>query len=104
MVRKVDPRQQFSKKLARWTAVFWFLYMAWLSVLLYLVPESALYSVYMAIIVSVVMIINIYHYTSNSKLEKMLFAMIEKTELELKIGNSKISKSNDSEEEGGDNG
>lgn len=102
MDKPVDPRQQFSKKLARWTSVFWFLYMAWLSVLLYLVPESALFSVYMALIVSVVMIINIYHYTSNSKLEKMLYAMIAKTELELKIGNSKISTSND--EEDGDNG
>jgi len=102
MDKPVDPRQQFSKKLARWTSVFWFLYMAWLSVLLYLVPESALFSVYMALIVSVVMIINIYHYTSNSKLEKMLYAMIAKTELELKIGNSKISTSKD--EEDGDNG
>ena len=102
MDKPVDPRQQFSKKLARWTAVFWFFYMAWLSVLLYLVPEAALYSVYMALIVSVVMILNIYHYTSNSKLEKILYAMIAKTELELKIGNNKISTSNN--EEDGDNG
>ena len=37
-VIKIDPRKQFSKKLAKWTAVFWFVFMAWLSVLFLLVP------------------------------------------------------------------
>ena len=50
---KIDPKKQFSKKLAKWTAVFWFMFMSWLSVLFLLVPEAALYSVYMAIVVTV---------------------------------------------------
>ena len=57
---RIDPRKQFSKKLARWTAVFWFLFMTWLSVLLLLVPAAAQFSVYMAIIVTVVMIVNVW--------------------------------------------
>jgi hypothetical protein len=81
--RIVDPRKQFSKKLARWTAVFWFFYMSWLSCLMMLRPEVALYTVYMGIIVTVVMIVNVWAYTRNSVYEKACFAMLDKTKIEL---------------------
>ena len=91
---QINPKHQFSKRLARWTAIFWFIFMAWLCVVLFLAPEAGLYSVYMSIVVSVVMIINIYQYNSNSKREKTLFALLNKTEMELKFGSAKVSIGN----------
>lgn len=108
--RIIDPQKQFSKKLARWTAVFWFFYMSWLSVLMMLEPAVAVYTVYMAIIVTVVMIVNVWAYTKNSVYEKACFAMLDKAKIEigLKAGNSKKTEDNDDEEdsviEEGDNG
>ena len=85
---RIDPRKQFSKKLARWTAVFWFLFMTWLSVIFLLAPESALYCVYMGIIVTVVMIVNVWAYTQNSIYEKAAFAMLDKARIEIGLKNS----------------
>ena len=98
---RIDPKQQFSKKLARWTAVFWFIYMGWLCTILFLAPEAGLYTVYMSIVISIVMILNIYQYNSNSKLEKILLAILSKTEMQLKIGDStmKTGGSSGSEED-----
>ncbi len=107
---RIDPRKQFSKKLARWTAVFWFVFMTWLSVLFLLVPETAVFCVYMGIIATVVMTINVWAYTRNSIYEKACFAMLDKARIEigLKAGNSKKTEGNDDEEdsviEEGDNG
>ena len=94
---RIDPQKQFSKRLARWTAFFWFLFMSWLSVILLLRPEAALYSVYMAIIATAVMIINVYSYCKNSIAEKVLLAMIDKTQIELSIG--KANGKGDTDEE-----
>ena len=106
---RIDPKKQFSKKLARWTAVFWFFYMTWLSVLMLLRAEVALYTVYMGIIVTAVMILNVWAYTRNSIYEKGVFAMLDKAKIEvgLKSG-TKANKEVESDEEdlteGGDNG
>lgn len=83
---KTDPRKQFSKKLAKWTAVFWFVYLIWLSVLLYLQPTSAVYAVYLALIATVVMCINVWAYTKNSVYEKSILAILDKTRMELTLG------------------
>lgn len=100
---KVDPKQQFSKKLARWTAVFWFAYMTWLSVILVLEPKAASWSFYMSIVVSVVMLINIYSYCKNSLTEKVLLTLLDKTRLE--IGAKRKGGDTDEEmTEEGDNG
>lgn len=85
---KMDPKKQFSKRLAKWTAAFWFLYMIWLSVLLYLQPASAMYAVYMGIIATAVMVLNVYSYTKNSIAEKLILAMLDKTRIELSLKNS----------------
>jgi hypothetical protein len=82
---KIDPRKQFSKRLARWTAVFWFFYMTWLSVIMLLEPQAALFCVYMGILVTVVMIFMTVAYTKNSIAEKMAYAMLDKTKLELSL-------------------
>lgn len=84
---RIDPKQQFSKRLARWTAFFWFLYMTWLSVLMMLQPDAALYSVYMGIIATAVMILNVWAYTKNSIYEKGALALLDKAKLELMLTN-----------------
>lgn len=108
---RMDPRAQFSKKLARWTAVFWFLYMTWLSVMMAIAPEAALYAVYMGAMATLVMLLNVWAYTKNSVYEKGALALLDKTriELSLKGGNGKKSgngtgedSGNDAEEEGGE--
>lgn len=104
---RIDPKKQFSKKLARWTAVFWFFFMTWLSVLFLLVPDAAVYSVYMAIVVTVVMIVNVWAYTHNSVYEKACFAMLNKAKIEIGLKNSKGGSSNEedlNDSEGDGNG
>ena len=96
---KIDPKKQFSKKLARWTAVFWFLFMTWLSVLFMLEPASALYCVYMGIIVTAVMILNVWAYTRNSIYEKGVFAMLDKARIEVGLKNGGGAEDNDDEED-----
>ena len=103
MVRKkIDPLQQFSKKLARWTAVFWFLFMSWLSVLLLLSPDAAQYAVYMGIIATAVMILNVWAYTRNSVYEKSLLTMLDKTRMEISLKNTavKTNQTDETETEG----
>lgn len=82
---RIDPRKQFSKRLARWTSLFWFAFMAWLSVLMLLQPSAALYCVYMAIIATAVMILNVWAYTRNSIYEKGVFAMLDKARIEIGV-------------------
>lgn len=104
---RIDPKKQFSKKLARWTAVFWFFFMTWLSVLFLLVPDAAVYSVYMAIVVTVVMIVNVWAYTHNSVYEKACFAMLNKAKIEIGLKNGKGGFSNEedlNDSEGDGNG
>lgn len=95
----IDPAKQFSKRLARWTAVFWFFYMTWLSVILLLQPQAAMYSVYMGIIVTAVMIVNVWAYTRNSVYEKGVFAMLDKTRIELSLKNGKTNSMTEESDE-----
>lgn len=99
---RMDPSKQFSKKLAKWTAVFWFIYMAWLSAILIIQPATALYVVYLALITSVVMFVNVYSYCKNSIAEKVLLAFLDKAQIEF---SAKGGEANDEAvEEGGGNG
>lgn len=86
--RKIEQREQFSKKLAKWSSIFWFFYLTVLAVVLIVEPNSSDASVYMCITVSVVMIVNVYAYTRNSTYEKALYAMerIEKMKFTWKKG------------------
>ena len=86
--RKMEQREQFSKKLAKWSSIFWFFYLTVLAVVLIVEPNSSDASVYMCITVSVVMIVNVYAYTRNSTYEKALYAMerIEKMKFTWKKG------------------
>ena len=104
----IDPKHQFSKRLARWTAVFWFVYLIWLSILMMLEPSVAQYAFFMSIVVSVVMMISVISYTINSVTEKRIFGMLDKAQIELQLGPFKASMNNkdetNSNEGGEDNG
>ena len=100
---RIDPKKQFSKRLARWTAVFWFVYMTWISVIMLMQPSTAMYVFYMSIVVSVVMIVNVASYTANSIQEKLLWTVLNKTKMEINIGGKSKGSDNNAEvtEEGG---
>lgn len=104
---QIDPKHQFSKRLARWTAVFWFVYLIWLSILMKLEPSVAQYAFFMSIVVSIVMMVSVVMYTINSVTEKRIFGMLDKAQIELQFGPLKASMNNknkDEENEEGDNG
>ena len=103
-IYRMDPQKQFSKRLARWTAWFWFAYMTWLSVVMVLQPQAALYTVYMGGMVTIVMLLNVWAYTKNSVYEKSIIAMLDKTKIELSMTNGKEKGGDADEAEGGDNG
>ena len=94
---RMDPSKQFSKKLATWTAVFWFIYMSWLSAILIIQPQTAQYVVYMALVTTVVMIVNVYSYCKNSIAEKVLLAFLDKTQIEFSSKKTNQQNSDDSE-------
>ena len=71
--RKIDPREQFSKKLAGRAEWFWFFYMVILAAVMVLQPDAALPAVYLGIMVTGVMIISVLAYTKNSIDEKWFF-------------------------------
>lgn len=75
--RKIDPRQQFSKKLAGRVEWFWMGYMLVLAVVLVLQPESALPAFYLGCLVTGVMIIAYLAYTQNSIDEKWFYWLSE---------------------------
>lgn len=107
MENRIDPKKQFSKKLARWTSIFWFIFMSWLSAILIIEPGAAIYSVYMAIISTAVMIINVAAYTRNSIYEKMALAVLDKSRIELNLGKASAQEAEEDDdlpEEGVSNG
>ena len=86
--KKTEQREQFSKKLAKWSSIFWFFYLTVLAIVLIVEPNSADATVYMCITVSIVMIVNVWAYTRNSIYEKGMYAFerLEKMKLTWKKG------------------
>ena len=87
--KRIDPKEQFSKWLAKSGAIYWIAFQTLLLVLMYLRPEVANACVYLSVIVSIVMIIHVWAYTRNSIYEKGLLAMLDKTRMELAFGKEK---------------
>jgi len=73
-MKKPDPKDQFSKKLAKWSAWFWFIYMVLILAVLAFQPVTAEAIIWLAGITSFVMIVNIWAYTDNSIYDKALAA------------------------------
>ena len=92
--KQVDPKNQFSKWLAKSGAVYWIFFHTLLMALMYLRPEVANACVYLSVIVSVVMIIHVWAYTRNSIYEKGLLAMLDKVQMELRFGKTAKAQEN----------
>ena len=105
-MKQFDPRKQFSKRLARYGAVFWGLYLLIIAVLIYFQPETAIACVYLVLIVTANKMLDTWAYTKNSTYEKGLLAMLEKTkmELSLKAGGKTSGKQDEDEEDEGEGG
>lgn len=97
--KKPDPKEQFSKWLARSGAIYWIAFHTLLMCLMYLRPEVANACVYLSIIVSIVMVIHVWAYTRNSIYEKGLLAMLDKTKMELTMKEIKPRANETNEDE-----
>ena len=97
--QRINPKEQFSKKLAGRTEWFWFFYMVLLCAVMVLQPAYALPAVYLGIMATGVMVISVLSYTKNSIDEKWFYWLAE-------IAKSVAGKQSDKEEneEGGSNG
>jgi cobalamin biosynthesis protein CobD/CbiB len=85
MRKRIDPKEQFSKWLAKSGAIYWICFLSALIVVIIIRPEVAIACVYLAIIVSVVMIFHVWAYTKNSTYEKGVLALLDKTRMELSL-------------------
>ena len=104
-MKKPDPREQFSKKLAKWSSWFWFIYMIMLLAVLAYQPLSAEAIIWLAGITSFVMICNIWAYTDNSIYDKAIAAGVKIVgKFRFTGRKNKSSASDDDEEEYEDEG
>lgn len=99
MGRRMDPKQQFSKWLARSGAIYWIVFHSALLVVMCIRPETADACVWLAVIVSVVMIFHVWAYTKNSIYEKGTLALLDKVQMELTLGKRKNSGNDEGEED-----
>ena len=86
MLKRMDPKKQFSKWLARYGAIIWGIYVFCVLALIAYRPETAMACVYLTIIMTVNKGWDAYNYNDNSKTEKILLAMLDKVSMEINIG------------------
>jgi len=101
-MKRVDPKQQFSKWLARYGAWFWGLYMLVIAVLIYLRPEASMPCFYLALVVTANKALDTISYTDNSKTEKILLTGLERSKIELDLKGVGQSISGGQKEDDGD--
>ena len=98
-VKRIDPRQQFSKWLARSSAWYLIFYLTALLVVMCIRPETAIACVYLAIIMAAVRIFDAGFYTKNSTSEKILLTMLDKAKLNLSLKSGSEKKEDDEDDE-----
>ena len=96
--RVIDPRKQFSKKLAWYTMWFWFAYMIGLELMMAYQPAIASQNVILALLVTVTMFGSVYAYTGNSKYEKGLYATVQVAQINAKALAAKAKATEDPDE------
>ena len=114
MLKRMDPKKQFSKWLAKYGAYIWGAYIFAILALMAYQPETAMACVWLTLIVTINKALDGLQYTDNSKTEKILLAALDKTQMELtlkgvatgsKSGKEETSNEEDSvSEEGESNG
>lgn len=90
----INPKEQFSKWLARYGAIIWGVYSFVVLALIAYRPEAAMACVWLTLIMTCNKAIDTVAYTRNSTIEKILLSAIDKTRIE--IG---LNAGNDSPEE-----
>lgn len=71
-MKKPDPREQFSKKLAKWTCVFTFAFLVLLVAAMCYQPDVADATVYLGVGALILLMVNVGAYTHNSIYEKAI--------------------------------
>ena len=99
--RKIDPKEQFSKKLAARVEWFWFGYMILCAAVMVLQPASALPAFYLACLSTGVMLASVYLYTKNSVSEKGFYWLAEIAKAAAGIKPNKDTDTADDDSEGG---
>lgn len=97
----MDPKKQFSKWLARYGAIIWGIYAFAVLALIAYRPEASMACVYLTLIMTVNKSLDTIQYNSNSKTEKILLAMLDKTRMEINLGSASPSESKEEEGENG---
>ena len=97
--KRIDPRQQFSKWLAKSSAWYLIFYLTALLVVMCIRPETSTACVYLAIIMAAVRIFDAGFYTKNSTSEKILLTMLDKAKLNLTLKGGDPKDLDDEKEE-----
>ena len=93
--KRIDPKQQFSKWLARYGAIVWGIYSFFVLALIAYRPEAAMSCVYLTLIMTANKALDTISYTSNSKTEKLLLTLLDKARMEINIGGNGNPKASD---------
>ena len=103
---EIDPKKQFSKRLARFGAVVWGIYVFAVLALIAYRPEAAMACVWLTLIVTANKALDTVSYTKNSTTEKIILGALERTKLELglKFGAGQSRKDEDGSESGEEEG
>ena len=96
--KRMDPKKQFSKWLARYGAWFWGIYLILTIGLMYFRPETANACIYLVIIVTANKIVDTIAYTRNSTMEKLALAALDKVKMEISLKSLAIRARADAKE------
>ena len=100
MLKRMDPKKQFSKWLAKYGAYIWGAYIFAIIALMAYQPETAMACVWLTLIVTINKALDGLQYTDNSKTEKILLAALDKTQMELTLkGGSSIKSKEETDNE-----
>lgn len=85
MMRRTDPRKQFSKWLARFGAIIWGIYAFAVLGLIAYRPEAAMACVWLTLIMTCNKALDTVSYTKNSTTEKIILGALDRLNMELKL-------------------
>ena len=104
--KRINPKEQFSKWLAKYGAIIWGIYSFAIIALIAYRPEAAMACVWLTLIMTCNKAIDTVAYTRNSTIEKILLSAIDKTKIEfgLKAGIDSPEDRDDTSEEEESNG
>ncbi len=103
-MKRIDPKQQFSKWLARFGAIVWGIYSFVILALVAYRPEAAMSCVWLTLIMTANKVLDTVSYTRNSITEKIILGTLERFNMEVKLKSNDNSDVADNDAEGDGNG